>query len=168
MCQFPINIPEPETEEVQFVVQQYPQILDWFILEGGEHDEESLGQVELHEVRLNDISYFIGFPTCYQETYYKYLSEEGKRDECVVEIAALAAQGAPYSIEFLETLVKPVQVFSDNHFIEIDVIDDLDGMVWVCRRFTEEQLKSNDFHNMMSDFVTIAQKTHTAIFSDGH
>jgi len=167
MCQFPINVPEPETEEIQFVAQQYTQILDWFILEGGEHDEELLAQVELHEVQLNDISYFIGFPTCYKETYYTYIGEEDTRDECVVEIAALAAQGAPYSIEFLETLVKPVQVFSDNHFIEIDVIDDLDGMVWVCRRFTEEQLKSNDFHNMMSDFVAITQKTRAAIFSDG-
>jgi hypothetical protein len=40
-------------------------------------------------------------------------------------------------------------------------------MVWVCRRFTEKQLKSNDFHNMMSDFVAITQKARAAIFSDG-
>jgi hypothetical protein len=168
MCQFPINVPESQPEEIQFAAQQYKQVLDWFILEGGEHDEEMMAQEELHEVRVDDISFFIGFPTCYKETYYVYVSEEGKRDECVVEIAALAVQGAPYSIEFLETLIKPVQIFPANHFIEIDIIEDLDGMVWVCRRFTQAQLDGEDFHDSMKQFVDLSTKVRAAVFSGGH
>jgi hypothetical protein len=166
MCHFNFEIPELQSEEIQFAAQQYPQVLDWFILEGGQHDEEMLAREELHQVQLDGISYFIGFPTCYKDGYYEYDLEDEHYDDCVIEIAALAVQGAPYSIEFLKTLIEPVQIISDNHFIEIDIIDDMDGMVWVCRRFTKAQLNSDDFYNMMSYFVGVTKEVRTAIFSD--
>jgi hypothetical protein len=166
MCHFNFEIPELQSEEILFAAQQHPQVLDWFILEGGQHDEEMLPQEELHEVRLDGIPYFIGFPTCYKDAYYEYVSDEEDYDDCVIEIAALAVQGAPYSNEFLETLIEPVQIISDNHFIEIDIIEDLEGMVWVCRRFTKAQLNSDDFYNMMGYFVGVTKEVRTAVFSD--
>ncbi len=168
MCHFNFEIPELPENEVLFPVQEYVQVLDWFILEGGEHDEEKLGVDELHEVRLDGIQYFIGFPTCYKDAYYEYVSDEEEYDDCVVEIAALAVHGAPYSNESLQQFVEPVQIISDNHFIEIDIIDDLEGMVWVCRRFTKAQLASEDFHNMMSYFVGIAKEVRYAVFSGNY
>ena len=168
MCHFNFEIPEMQSEEIQFAAQQYPQVLDWFILEGGEHNEEMLAQEELHEVQLDGISYFIGFPTCYKDAYYEYVSDEEDYDDCVVEIAALAVHGAPYSNESLQDFVDPVQIITDNHFIEIDIIDDLEGMVWVCRRFTKAQLASDDFHNMMSYFVGVSKEVRNAVFSGGY
>lgn len=168
MCNFNFEIPELNSEEIKFAAQEHVQVLDWFILEGGEHDEEKLAQEELHEVRLNGIQYFIGFPTCYKDAYYEYVSDEEEYDDCVVEIAALAVHGAPYSNESLQQFVEPVQIISDNHFIEIDIIDDLEGMVWVCRRFTKAQLACEDFHNMMSYFVGISQDVRAAVFSGNY
>lgn len=162
------EIPELHSDDISFPAQEHVEIIDWFILEGGEHDEEMLPQEELHEVRLNDISFFIGFPTCYQETYYEYISEDGKRDKCVVEIAALAVQGAPYTNETLQKILEPFQTYTDHHFTEIDIAEDLEGMVWVCRRFTKEQLKGVDFSHRMTEFIALSEKIRAAVFSGGH
>ncbi len=168
MCQFPVTPPESETSGVNVLPKEYIQIIDWFVLEGAEVNEEQLPIDEHKEVRLEDVTYFISWPTCCNESYYLYDLGEDEYDDCVVEVAAIAVQGAPYPTTSLERLVEPVQIISDNHFIEIEVLEETEGMVWVIRRFTKAQLASDDFHNMMEYFIGVTKDVRRAVFSNGY
>ena len=68
-------------------------VLDWFVLEGGEHDETALGEENLDELELRGVRYFVGEPT----------SDLSSGD--VLEIAAMITEHSPLGPDALRALV---------------------------------------------------------------
>lgn len=168
MSKFNSEFHQLHSEEIDSLLPEFVQVLDWFVLEGAETDEVIIMQEEIHNLRLGEIEYFVGPPTCWVDGYYLYVNEREHRDECSVEIGALAVLGAPYEDSQLQEMVKHIKHDVDPHFMDIEVSEDSSGTVWLMRRLTKEQLASEEFHKMMSYFVDVSKEIRSAVFSGGY
>lgn len=168
MSNFNSEFHQLHSKEIDSLPSEFVQVLDWFVLEGAETDEVIIMQEEIHNLRLGEIDYYVGPPTCWDDSHYLYVSGSDRRDECSVEIGALAALGAPYEDFQLNGMVEYIKHDVDKHFMDIEVSEDSSGTVWLFRRFTKAQLASEEFHNMMSYFVGVSKEVRSAVFSGGY
>ena len=109
-------------------------VLDWFVLEGGQHDETALGEENLDELGLRGVRYFVGEPT----------SDLSSGD--VLEIAAMITEHSPLGPDALRALVAPavdsLGLADPRLFAEFPCGDAAD--VWICLRLTQQDLHDPD------------------------
>ena len=105
-------------------------VLDWFVLEGGEHDETALGEENLDELELRGVRYFVGEPT----------SDLDSGD--VLEIAALVTEGSPLGSAALRALTEPavaaLGLADERLLVEFPAGESAD--MWVALRLRQTEL----------------------------
>ena len=105
-------------------------VIDWFVLEGGHHNEQMLGEENLDEAALGGIRYFIGEPT----------SAVDSGD--VLEIAALVTEGSPLGSAALRACTEPAVVAlglaDERLLVEFPAGESAD--MWVALRLRQAEL----------------------------
>lgn len=105
-------------------------VLDWFVLEGGHHNEQVLGEENLDEAELGGIRYFIGEPT----------SALDSGD--VLEIAALVTEGSPLGATGLRACAGPavaaLGLEDERLIVEFPAGESAD--MWVALRLRQAEL----------------------------
>ena len=127
-------------------------VLDWFILEGGDHDETQFGLGSIDAVTLDGIDYYFGDSTC-------------DVDHHLVEVAALASLGAPFDTGTLWSMVEPLATRLDGHNMDIDVSGDEEQAVWVTCRLSDLDLVPDRIGLRLGELVTLATKVRALISS---
>lgn len=127
-------------------------VVDWFILEGADHDETQFGGKLLDRVELRGIDYFFGDTTC-------------DVDHHIIEVAALAVLGAPYDAATLWSMVAPLAQSVDGHNLEIDVDHHEDTAVWVAARLSDLDLSPGRIDERLRELVELAERVRALIES---
>jgi len=138
------NIIEPEPHKVA--------VLDWFILEGADHDETQFGLEAIDGVTLDDIEYYFGDPT---ENFHHY----------IFEVTALAVLGAPFDTDTVREIVAPVADGLDGHDYEVEVTNEVDLTVWVTCRLAEVDLAPDRLGARLGELVTLAKRVRALVAS---
>lgn len=127
-------------------------ILDWFILEGADHDEPRFGLEAIDGVTLGEIDYYFGDPT---ENFHHY----------IVEVTALAVLGAPFDTDTVREMVAPVADGLDGHDYEVEVTNEVDLTVWVTCRLAEVDLAPDRLGARLGELVTLAKRVRALVAS---
>lgn len=145
-------------------------VLDWFILQGAEHDETRFGLESIDAVTLGEIDYYYSDPT---KDYDRY----------IVEVTALAVQGAPFEMDTIRKMVEPVASTLDGNDYEVEVSDDVEDPediedsediqdsdevgtnVWVTCRLAEDELVPDRIGPRLSTLVTLANQVRALVVS---
>lgn len=133
-------------------------VLDWFILQGAEHDETRFGLESIDAVTLGEIDYYYSDPT---KDYDRY----------IVEVTALAVQGAPFEMDTIRKMVEPVASTLDGNDYEVEVSDDVEDSddigtnVWVTCRLAEDELVPDRIGPRLSTLVTLANQVRALVVS---
>ena len=138
------NIIEPEPHMVA--------VLDWFILEGADHDETRFGFEALDSLHLAGIDYFYGDSTCLV-------------DHHVVEVAGLASLGAPYDTATLLSMVEPLASLLDGHNLDIEVSGDEEQAIWVTARLSDLDLTPETIETRLGELVALTARVRDLVRS---
>jgi len=137
------NIIEPEPHMVA--------VLDWFILEGADHDETQFILETLDTLELGGVSYYYGDPTC---EFTKYLAE----------VAAIPALGSPYDAETLWAMVEPALADLRGTELEIEITDDDGtGTVFVVCRLASDEIESGALDARLAEMVALTTRVRDLV-----
>jgi hypothetical protein len=142
-------------------------VIDWCVMDGGDVIDEIVCENGPFPMYVKGCDIYIGPPTCEDETGV-YRDERYFFPHHVVEVASLLEMGTPLPVELLNELVAPVQqrvaVSHDGHDIEVEVADmGTERCVWVVRRFTPEELESEQFADMMQAHFALTHEVIDAL-----
>jgi len=149
-------------DKYERVEEEILKVIDWMILSGADYDHEGYQTGDfLEEFILRDIQYFVGPAMC------EFKSEDAHHD---FEIAGTAVLGSPFKEELLTSMIvglTPVVFEEFKNYdgsvekcwpLAIEISNDGHNTnVWVAQRFRVGDTELPNFHQTMTEFVTLAE-----------